>query len=124
MLEISAFNPLGRLHDHFCDSRKVSDLHDPALICLHIIAHAGHKNHTGHIPGQSHELDFILANTHVSIITTFAPEASSTVATSAVVRAVRPAIRASPWLPEYVNPGSRKMLPACGDAVTQNRPPE
>src|SRR5689334_25442585 len=44
-------------------TKNVGNFHNAGLDGLHVIAHAGDKNHNGHI-GQPHNIDFILADSY------------------------------------------------------------
>ena len=58
-----AFHPFSAFVVALVDHENVGDLHDPRFDRLHVIAHAGNKNHNGDI-GQAHDVDFILAHPH------------------------------------------------------------
>ena len=102
----------------FINHEDVGNFHDAGFDGLHIIAHAGDKNHDGDI-GEPHDIDFILADAYGFDHDRSRPEASSTVATSAVARASPPSDPRVAML-RIKMPGSAEMI-LHADAVAKNR---
>ena len=85
-----AFHLLRALAITLVDHEDVGDLHDAGLDGLDVVAHAGNENHNRDV-GEADDIDFILPDADgFDQDRGRGREASSTVVTSAVVRASPP----------------------------------